>query len=443
MSLTKATYSMIEGAPVNVLDFGADPTGATDSTAAFTAAQGAALYPRILMYIPKGTYKLDNFRLKSGVVMQGEGYTSTIIQQANTTNPAINVLADASTGQIVSAGITKLRVKGLNSAGASAVKLEAIAPYVVSFGDYDFHAEEVSTALEIVIGLNNEVYSNKFNIVCIGAKDTAFITKGVYNEYRLEAVLCGNGYFLDDTSINSNFYYCVGDGTASFSGQNCTIADLHIETIYGASAYDSCAVRLGGFNHVLTNPTVVEVANAKAPNAFSIFNQHILLSPRIYGTNTPNFPFALSASGAPTLMGGGSACPNKIEAYTSAAALAKCTFLGDTSTYTTNATLFGPAFTFVNAASYTIDANKGTKGLDRSIMVGYAAGTCTLTLPSGAEFIGRRLWISTRENQTVVSASANVTPLTGGTGTAILAATAGKWAMMEYDGTTWGILANN
>lgn len=38
MSLTKATYSMIRGAPVNVLDFGADPTGATDSTAAIQAA---------------------------------------------------------------------------------------------------------------------------------------------------------------------------------------------------------------------------------------------------------------------------------------------------------------------------------------------------------------------------------------------------------------------
>lgn len=38
MSLTKATYSMISGAPANVLDYGADPSGATDSSAAFTAA---------------------------------------------------------------------------------------------------------------------------------------------------------------------------------------------------------------------------------------------------------------------------------------------------------------------------------------------------------------------------------------------------------------------
>ena len=38
MSLTKVSYSMVRGAPVNVVDFGADPTGATDSTAAIQAA---------------------------------------------------------------------------------------------------------------------------------------------------------------------------------------------------------------------------------------------------------------------------------------------------------------------------------------------------------------------------------------------------------------------
>jgi hypothetical protein len=38
MSLTKATYSMISGAQVNILDFGADPTGVADSTSAIQAA---------------------------------------------------------------------------------------------------------------------------------------------------------------------------------------------------------------------------------------------------------------------------------------------------------------------------------------------------------------------------------------------------------------------
>jgi len=55
MSLTKVSYSMITGAPVNVLDYGADPTGATDSTVAIQAAldSGGAV-----IFFPYGTYKI-------------------------------------------------------------------------------------------------------------------------------------------------------------------------------------------------------------------------------------------------------------------------------------------------------------------------------------------------------------------------------------------------
>ncbi|NBS68017.1 hypothetical protein EBT31_03765 [bacterium] len=52
MSLTKISYSMISGAPVNVLDYGADPTGATSSQSAFVAALATGKS----VYIPKGTY---------------------------------------------------------------------------------------------------------------------------------------------------------------------------------------------------------------------------------------------------------------------------------------------------------------------------------------------------------------------------------------------------
>ena len=55
MSLTKASYSMIKGAPANVLDYGADPTGATDSSAAFLAALQASSE----VYVPEGTYQVS------------------------------------------------------------------------------------------------------------------------------------------------------------------------------------------------------------------------------------------------------------------------------------------------------------------------------------------------------------------------------------------------
>lgn len=55
MSLTKVTYAMTNGAPYNVLDYGADPTGVADSTSAFLAAIGGYGDKRNI-YIPAGTY---------------------------------------------------------------------------------------------------------------------------------------------------------------------------------------------------------------------------------------------------------------------------------------------------------------------------------------------------------------------------------------------------
>ena len=75
MALTKATYSMVNGAPANVLDFGADPSGTADSVAAFTAALAASN----LVYIPNGTYRVNStITLTSGKVLFGEGYDCLI-----------------------------------------------------------------------------------------------------------------------------------------------------------------------------------------------------------------------------------------------------------------------------------------------------------------------------------------------------------------------------
>jgi hypothetical protein len=57
MSLTKVSYSMITGAPVNVLDYGADPTGAVDSQPAIQAAIDAGA---IDIVIPAGTYRVNS-----------------------------------------------------------------------------------------------------------------------------------------------------------------------------------------------------------------------------------------------------------------------------------------------------------------------------------------------------------------------------------------------
>lgn len=72
------------------------------------------------------------------------------------------------------------------------------------------------------------------------------------------------------------------------------------------------------------------------------------------------------------------------------------------------------------------------------------SGSITITLPSVSTYTGRTIRVRTIAAQTVISASSNVVPLAGGAaGTAILAATAGKWALLQSDGSHWNIIESN
>lgn len=82
MSLTKVSYSLIEGAPINVLDYGADPTGATSSTVAVQAAIDYAQSTTTgrAIFFPAGTYLCNvTDSGTKGVHMFGEGPTATFI----------------------------------------------------------------------------------------------------------------------------------------------------------------------------------------------------------------------------------------------------------------------------------------------------------------------------------------------------------------------------
>lgn len=90
MSLTKVSYSMITGAPVNVLDYGADPTGVTNSTAAFQAASAVIqANDGGKLVVPAGTYTVGS-QTFAGAFGQGYSYRGArIIDIRNCTNPVV------------------------------------------------------------------------------------------------------------------------------------------------------------------------------------------------------------------------------------------------------------------------------------------------------------------------------------------------------------------
>lgn len=91
MSLTKVSYSMINGAEVNVLDFGAVGDGVTNDTAAIQAAIAALGTNGGGVYFPAGTYVTDTIVIPTitsnaphGIIFFGESCSSSILTPLNT-----------------------------------------------------------------------------------------------------------------------------------------------------------------------------------------------------------------------------------------------------------------------------------------------------------------------------------------------------------------------
>lgn len=81
MSLTKVTNSMIEGSYVNVLDYGADSSGSTDSTSAFQNALDTGL----IVYVPDGSYNTNALVFVAGNMLLGQSRQNTIIDYTGST----------------------------------------------------------------------------------------------------------------------------------------------------------------------------------------------------------------------------------------------------------------------------------------------------------------------------------------------------------------------
>jgi len=91
----------------------------------------------------------------------------------------------------------------------------------------------------------------------------------------------------------------------------------------------------------------------------------------------------------------------------------------------------------ITATTYTVQDNDHT-------LVFNEGTTCTVALPPWRGTAGRELLLKTLDGA-VVSGSSNVYPQSSVTlGTAILAATAGKFARLKADGTgNWWIMESN
>jgi hypothetical protein len=109
MPLTKVSYSMIDGAPINVLDYGADPTGVADSYAAFVAALAAGNH----VYVPSGIYRLtQTLSITGDKILAGPESSSVAWQSAK-----INYTGTGNCFQSISAEFGGVNIRNFEFSG--------------------------------------------------------------------------------------------------------------------------------------------------------------------------------------------------------------------------------------------------------------------------------------------------------------------------------------
>lgn len=151
MGLTRATYSMIEGAVYNVLDYGAVGDGIADDTAAIQAAIDAAGVQGGVVYHPAGTYLCAGLVInKPGVELRGETKSSSILKA----NAASDILTlNASAENVSDCGVRDL---GFDPNGNSISGL-----VLAGNNENDFHVFE---RLEFIGAGNNTGFNRAIKI---------------------------------------------------------------------------------------------------------------------------------------------------------------------------------------------------------------------------------------------------------------------------------------
>ena len=414
MSLTKVSYSMITGSPVNVLDFGADPTGSTDSTTAFTNAQGSG---NVEVYIPAGTYKLNGLRIFNGVRLVGAGKNAVTINQSVAETPAINCTSDITTNQLKNIELSGFTVYGATSATVAAVLVAAYGAYAIWNSTFDFSAKNTYRALEVQGPDANNVFQCKFTVQSEGTSNTAVLVNGgLYSLYDFFLTQCASYSLVETGGFNCTYLRLAADNCWTSSGQNTVFINPTVEEIFSATAPSASVIKLTGFNQTLINVTVIlNAANAlKVSTVLTPYSGTNLTEPRFLCAVTN--PFGGSTQNWTIIGPGQSNCTNKIEVVydgsTNTRNLRNVTFVGDCSTFTLqsvphggkNVQYLAPSGVFNFTALNNTDAvifdfagtiatanvNIGTTGLplvNNQVLSFYSKGTLTalnLACPAGA-----------------------------------------------------------
>lgn len=230
MSLTKVTYSMIQGAVVNVLDYGADPTGVADSTTAGTLAIATGKS----VYWPAGTYKVSPiasvephsepnrtsaWTLADGQVMFGDGFQSKLLwgtpatrqcffKAADCTNVALrNLSFDGGYSSIIVDPDTDGSVDGVTVDGCYFANLliDVIGGNQLAVDSSSKYAKNITVRGCSTSGpaVHSVLFTNCYNAQAIGNQ-----FNNVSGGYCIDASQGSRNIIISNNTANTCDYFC-------------------------------------------------------------------------------------------------------------------------------------------------------------------------------------------------------------------------------------------
>ena len=195
MSLTKASYSMIQGAPINLLDYGADKTGATNCHDAFVAAIAATPIGGML-YIPVGTFKLtQRLTITKAINIVGEGVGSIILIDVGQTE--VGIVFGVDTPSVYITGCNWKNFAILGGANSCFVGLLLLQVNTSFFENIHVRVGNPTNGVAVWIRFAVENY---YNFII-----SSSITYGVTTGTPYNAVLCTSDLGAGQV-CNSNFF---------------------------------------------------------------------------------------------------------------------------------------------------------------------------------------------------------------------------------------------
>lgn len=266
MSLTKTTYSMILGAPHNVLDYGADPTGSQDSTAAIQACFDAASSTNQQVVIPSGYYIVsDQLNITTRPIkIQGAGeYYTTIEAQGLAIGKAIikygTTPADTGSEYFSISGLTLRSDDGV-----------PIGLWIENGAYINAHDIQFRTLNNGLVLSGNRCFTHSYRRL-----------HGLniqYSDVSISGNINGGQFYFGECSFTGPYGFVVNDGgfTDGISLVNCnfegnTNNGFYLEGSCNGLSFFGCRSEAGRDYVIYLNPTATEIVNGLTIQGCSLY----------------------------------------------------------------------------------------------------------------------------------------------------------------------------